>query len=115
MPNTTQNGRQTLPNVANTMQNAKRPCQNVANTMQNDWFQFKTVAKTRQMVLGKKANKKIQNLRQEKSKNYSTPDRGNYSPNMLVFRLANYCYYYLSRIIANCKLLYIMHVYDIYI
>jgi hypothetical protein len=54
------------------MQNAKRPCQNVANTMQNDWFQFKTVAKTRQMVLGKKANKKIQNLRQEKSKNYST-------------------------------------------
>ena len=57
MPNTTQNGRQTLPNVANTMQNAKRPCQNVANTMQNDWFQFKTVAKTRQMVLGKKAKK----------------------------------------------------------
>jgi hypothetical protein len=67
-----QNGRQTWSNVANIMQNG-RPWPNVANTMQNDRFKFQTVANTRQMVPGKKAKNKVQNQRQQKSKNYSTP------------------------------------------
>jgi len=61
---------------SNTMQNAKWPCQNAANTMQQ--VLVPNCCEYKANGTGKESQKKIQNLRQKKSKNHSTQINSTY-------------------------------------